>query len=290
VAVARKLADQKLHFVLGPYNSGVAIPAARVYDEAGIVVLTVGSNPKITQLGYPRLFRIGGNDVQVGATMAGYAARELKLKRVAVLDDRTAYGQGLAAEFMAEARRQGIDIVRQEFTTDRATDFTAVLTALHAARPEAIFFGGYSAQAGPLLRQMVSLGIKARLLGGDGICDTETHRLSGGLADGRVLCLQARVVLDKSEAGRAFAARYREAYKREPLTYAANFYDGAMLLADAMQKAGSTEPGPVAAQLARGSWKGVAAEYAFTERHDLKYSPLTVYGFEGGQPRALGTY
>ncbi|WP_238446767.1 branched-chain amino acid ABC transporter substrate-binding protein [Azohydromonas australica] len=289
VAAAQKLADQKVRFVIGPYNSGVAIPAARVYDAAGMVVLTVGSNPKITELGHPRLFRIGGNDIQVGAAMAGYAARDLKVHNVAVVDDRTAYGQGLAIEFGAEARRLGLNIVKQEFTTDKATDFTAILTAIRAARPDALFFGGYSSQAGPLLRQMVSLGMPAKLLGGDAICDTETNRLSGGVADGRVFCLQARVILGKDEAGRTFVAKYRAAYQRDPLTYAANFYDGAMLIADAMQKAGSTDPGKVAQQLAKGNYKGVAADYSFTEKHDLRFSPLTVYGFKGGQLQALSS-
>ena len=290
VTVAQKLADDKVKFVFGPYNSGVAIPAGRVYNEAGMVVLTVGSNPKITQLGYSRLFRIGGNDAQIAAAMALYAAKDLKVKNVAVVDDRTAYGLGLAAEFMAEAKRQGLHIVKQEFTTDKTTDFTAILTSIRAAKPDAVFLGGYSAQGGLLLRQMVSLGIQAKLLGGDGICDTELHRLSGGMADGRAYCLQARLVLGSAEAGRVFTAKYKAAYQRDPLTYAANFYDGAMLLADAMQKSGSTDPGKVAEAMAKGSYKGVVAEYSFTDKHDLKASPVSVYGFKGGQPVPVASY
>jgi ABC-type branched-subunit amino acid transport system substrate-binding protein len=287
VAVAQKLADSKVKFVVGPYNSGVAIPAARVYHEAGVVLLTVASNPKVTELGYPRLFRVGVNDAQVGAAMAVYAAKEMKAKNIAVVDDRSAYGQGLAQEFMAEARRQGLTIVKQEFTTDTATDFTPILTSIRSARPDAVFFGGYSAQGGPMLRQMVSLGLQAKLLGGDGMCTTEAHRLSGGLADGRVFCTQAGVVLGKADAGRAFAAKYKAAYQRDPLTYAVSFYDAAMLLADAMQKTGSTDAAKVTEQLAKGSYQGVAGEYSFNEKHDLKYSPVSVYGFKNGQPGAI---
>jgi ABC-type branched-subunit amino acid transport system substrate-binding protein len=290
VAVAQKLADSKVKFVVGPYNSGVAIPAGRVYNEAGMVMLTVGSNPKITELGYPRLFRIGVNDVQLGSAMAVYAAKEMKIKNVAVVDDRSAYGQGLVQEFMAEAKRQGLNIVKQEFTTDKATDFTPILTSIRSVKPDAVFFGGYSAQGGPMLRQMVSLGVQAKLLGGDGICANETARLSGGAADGRVLCMQAGTILGKADTGRAFAAKYKAAYQRDPLTYAANFYDGALLLADAMQKAGSTDPAKVAEQLAKGSYKGVAGEYAFTPKHDLKSSPVSVYGFKNGQPEALSSF
>ncbi|WP_051243205.1 branched-chain amino acid ABC transporter substrate-binding protein [Azohydromonas australica] len=290
VAVAQKLADAKVRYVVGPYNSGVAIPAGRIYNEAGMVMLTVGSNPKLTELGYPRLFRVGGNDVQVGTAMAVYAAKEMKVKNVAVVDDRTAYGQGLVAEFVAEAKRQGLNIVKQEFTTDKATDFTAILTAIRGAKPDAVVYGGYSAQSGPLLRQMVALGLQAKLLGGDAICDTETSRLSGGVADGRVICMRAGGLIEKSEAGRAFIAKYKAAYQRDPLTYAANFYDAAMLIADAMQKAGSTDPGKVADQIAKGSYKGVAAEYSFTAKHDLKSSPVSVYVFKGSQPTALSSF
>jgi branched-chain amino acid transport system substrate-binding protein len=290
VAVAQVMADAKVRYVVGPYNSGVAIPAARVYNEAGMLLLTVASNPKVTELGYPRLFRVGVNDAQVGVAMAVYAAKEMKAKNVAVIDDRTAYGQGLVQEFMAEAKRQGLNVVKQEFTTDKATDFTSILTSIRSAKPDAVFFGGYSSQGGPMLRQMVSLGIPAKLLGGDGICTTETSRLSGNVADGKVFCTQAGVILGKADAGRAFAAKYKAAYQRDPLTYAVSFYDAAMLLADAMQKTGSTDPGKLAEQLAKGSYQGVAGEYSFTEKHDLKSSPVSVYGFKDGQPQALSSF
>ena len=180
-------------------------------------------------------------------------------------------------------------VVRQEYTTDKATDFNAILSSIRAAQPDVVFYGGYSSQAGPMLRQMVTQGIRAPLLGGDGICTTETSRLSGGsLADGRVFCSQAGGVLDQADAGRAFAAKYRAAYQRDPLTYAVSFYDAAMLLADAMQKTGSTDPGKLAEQLAAGRYVGVAGEYAFNAAHDLKQSPVSVYGFKGGQPQVLG--
>lgn len=287
VAVAQVLADAKVRYVVGPYNSGVAIPAGKVYNDAGMLMLTVASNPKVTQLGYPRLFRVGVNDAQVGIAMATYAAKTMKAKNVAVVDDRTAYGQGLVAEFMAEAKRQGLHVVKQEFTTDKATDFTAILTSIRGAKPDAIFYGGYSSQAGPLLRQMVALGMTAKLLGGDGICTTETSRLSGNAADGNVFCSQAGVVLGQADAGRAFAARYKAAYQRDPLTYAVSFYDAGLLLADAMQRTGSTDPGKLAEFIAQGGYKGVAGEYSFTDKHDLKSSPVSVYGFKGGQPEAL---
>lgn len=204
VSVAQIMVDSKINYVVGPYNSGVAIPASRVYNDAGTVLLTVASNPKDTQQNYTRLFRVGANDSQLGAKMAVYAAVNMKIKNVAVIDDRTSYGQGLAGEFTAEAKRQGLNIVSQQFTTDKATDFTAILTAIRATKPDAIFFGGYSSQAGPMLRQSSALGMQAKLLGGDGICSSETARLSGDSADNMVLCTQGGGMLEKADAGRAF--------------------------------------------------------------------------------------
>lgn len=287
VQVAQLMADAKIRYVIGPYNSGVALPASRVYNDAGMLLLTVASNPKVTEQGYQRLFRVGASDSQLGAKMAVYAAKQLKAKTVAVIDDRTTYGQGLAGEFMGEAARQGLQVVSKQFTTDKATDFSAIITAVRAAKPDAVFYGGYSSQAGPLLRQMQSLGLTAKLLGGDGICSSETAQLSGGSADGQVLCTQGGAMLDKADAGRAFAAKYKAAYQRDPLTYAVAFYDAAMLLADAMHRTGSTDPGKLAEFLAKSSYKGVAGEYAFSEKHDLRSSAVTVYGFKGGQPVPL---
>jgi branched-chain amino acid transport system substrate-binding protein len=288
VTVAQTLADDKIKFVLGPYNSGVAIPASRVYNDAGVVVATVASNPQVTQQNHARLFRVGASDLQLGVKMAVYASKELKIATVAVVDDRTSYGQGVAKEFANEATRLGIKVVSTQFTTDKATDFSPILTAIRSVKPDAIFFGGYSAQAGPMLRQMKGLGVQAKLLGGDGICSTETARLSGGPAD-NVLCTQGGALLDKADAGRNFLKAYRDAYKRDPLTYAVAFYDAAMMLADAMSKAGSIEPGPVSEFIAKGAYQGVAGEYSFDAKHDLKSSAVTVFTFKDGQPSALMT-
>ncbi len=288
VSVAQLMADTKIRYVVGPYNSGVAIPASRVYNDAGMLLLTVASNPKVTEQGFKRLFRVGASDTQLGSKMAVYAATELKARNVAVIDDRTPYGQGLADEFVAEAKRQGLNIVAKEFTTDKAVEFGAILTSIRAKKPDAVFYGGYSSQAGPMVRQMTSLGMGAvKLLGGDGICSSETARLSGGKADGMVLCTQGGSMLDRAETGRAFIAKYRAAYNRDPLTYAAAFYDATMLLADAMQKTDSLDPGKLAEHLAAGAYKGVAGEYSFTPQHDLKSSAVTVYGFKDGQPVPL---
>ncbi|WP_343630358.1 branched-chain amino acid ABC transporter substrate-binding protein [Roseateles sp.] len=281
VQVAQTLVDKKIRFVLGPYNSGVTMPASRVFADGGVVVMTVASNPKITTQNQTNLFRIGATDNQLGAKMAVYAAQDLKVKTVAVIDDRTAYGQGVAQEFTAQAAKLGIKVVAKEFTNDKATDFSSILTAIKAAKPDAIFYGGYSAQAGPMLRQLRGLGVTAPMLGGDGICSTETATLSQIAGDMNVFCTQGGALIDRSAKGKQFMDKYKAEFKRDPLTYAAAFYDGAYLLATAMEATQSTDPKKVADHLAKSSFAGVAGEYAYDAKHDLKSSAVTVFTFKG---------
>jgi len=290
VGVAQKLVDMHVKAIIGPYNSGVTIPASRVYNEGGIVMATVASNPKITLQGFNNVFRVAASDSQLGGKMALYAAKELKVKKVAIIDDRTAYGQGVAEEFSKVAKANGITIVGNDFTNDKATDFTAILTSIKSKKPDAIFYGGYSPQGGPMTRQMKQLGINALLMGGDGICSEEMGKLGGDAIGEQVYCTQGGAMLDKLASGKAFAAEYQKRFNRPAETYAASFYDGMMVVAQAMKAANSVEPKQYVAALAKIKYKGVTGEYEFDANHDLKQSPVTVFRFKGGAPVALTSY
>ncbi len=291
VNVAQKLADAGVKFVLGPYNSGVAIPASRVYNDAGIVMSTVGTNPKVTQGGYKNVFRIVASDNQLGASMAAYAARQMKLKTVAVIDDRTAYGQGVAAEFIKQAKASGLTVASHEFTNEKATDFAAILTTLKAKKVDAIFFGGYAPQAAPMARQMRALGLKdVKMLGGDTLCSPEMARLGGDAVGDNVLCAQGGAILDKQASGPAFQKRYKERFKQAPDVYAASFYDQTMFMAQAMKAANSLDPSVVSAAMHAGSYKGVVGAYAYDAAGNMKQSAVTVYTFKNGAPVALASY
>nr|WP_315214176.1 branched-chain amino acid ABC transporter substrate-binding protein [uncultured Duganella sp.] len=290
VAAAQKLIDNGVKYVVGPYNSGVAIPASRAYNDAGVLVATIATNPKITMQGYKGLFRVNASDSQLGSKMALYAANELKFKNVAVIDDRTAFGQGVAEEFKKQAKASGMTVAGHEFTTDKAFDFNAILTKLKNKKVEAIFFGGYAPQAAPMVRQMKQLGITAKLLGGDTICTGEMGKLGGDAVADNVLCSQGGAILDKASSGPAFKAKYKARYKQDADVYAASYYDATMMYAQAMQKANSVDPQKVAAVIGAGSYKGVAGTYAFDERGDMKQSPVTIFTFKGGQPVPLTSY
>nr|WP_235516252.1 branched-chain amino acid ABC transporter substrate-binding protein [Acidovorax sp. Root219] len=290
VSVAQKLVDSGVKFVMGPYCSGVAIPASRVYSESGAMVSTVGTNPKVTENGYKNLFRIIASDTQIGSNMAVYAAQVLKVKQVAVIDDRTAFGQGVADQFTKEAKKQGLTVVGQEFTTDKSTDFLSILTSLKGKQPQAIFFGGYAPQAAPMARQMKQLGLTAKLLGGDTLCSPEVGKLGGEAVNDTVFCAQGGTMLDKAASGPAFKAKYKARFKLDADAYAASYYDQVMFMADAMQKAQSVEPAKVGAQMYLASHQGVAGTYAYDDKGNLKQAPITVLTFRNAAPVPLASY
>jgi ABC-type branched-subunit amino acid transport system substrate-binding protein len=291
VSVAQKFSDGGVRFVLGPYNSGVAIPASRVYNDAGILMSTVGTSPKITQAHYPNVFRIVASDSQVGASMASYAAKVQHIRSVGVIDDRTTFGQGIADEFARQARLLGVTVAGREFTNDKASDFAAILTSLRAKKVDAIFFGGYAPQAAPMARQMKQLGMaNVRLLGGDTLCSPEMAKLGGDAVGANVLCAQAGAMLDRQAGGPAFKARYRQRFGRDPDVYAPAFYDQTMFIAEAIGKSGTTDAAAVGRALHALEHQGVAGTYAYDADGNLKKTAVTVYTFSRGQLAPLANY
>jgi branched-chain amino acid transport system substrate-binding protein len=290
VGAAQKFVDAGVKYVVGPYNSGVTIPASRVYHDGGTLISTVATNPKVTDSGYQNVFRVVASDSQIGSKMALYAAKELKMKTVAVIDDRTAFGQGVAEEFKKQAKQLGLNVVGHEFTNDKASDFTAILTNLKAKKPEAIFYGGYAPQAAPMARQMKQLGLNAKMLGGDTLCSPEMGQLGGDAVGDNVLCAQGGAQLDKAAAGPEFRAKYKKRYNQEPDVYAATFYDGVNMYVNAMKAANTTDAAKVQDQIHKDAYKGVVTTYSFDEKGNLKLSPVTVFTFKGGHPVPVASY
>jgi len=289
-AAATKLVDAKVAGVVGHLNSGTTIPASKIYNDAGIPQISPSAtNPKYTQQGFNTAFRVVATDAQLGSTLGKYAVQTLKVKNVAVIDDRTAYGQGVAEEFAKGAVAAGGTIVAKQFTTDKATDFNAVLTAIKAKKPDVIFFGGLDAVAGPMLRQMKQLGIDAKYMGGDGICTGSLPSLAGdALIDGQVVCAEAGGVM---EAGRknldAFIASYKKRFGIDVVYNAAYAYDSVMILADAMKIAGSVEPSKYLSEIGKISYDGVTGHIAFDAKGDIKDGALTLYTYTGGKRTVL---
>jgi len=290
VAVAQKLVDSGVKYVMGPYCSGVAIPASRVYDGGGTMVSTVGTNPKVTQGGYKNLFRIIASDSQIGGNMASYAANTMKVKKVAVIDDRTAFGQGVAEEFAKEAQKLGLTIVGREFTNDKATDFMAILTSLKGKQPEAIFYGGYAPQAAPMARQMKQLGVTAKLLGGDTLCSPEMGKLAADAVNDLVFCAYAGMLMDANDTTKAFQAKFNKRFGQNPDVYGPAYYDQVMFIGEAMQKSGSIDPNKVGDWMRKNPFKGVLGEYGYDDKGNRLKAPTVVNTFKGGKPTPVASH
>lgn len=286
-AAAQKLVDSKVHGVVGHLNSGTTIPASKIYSDAGIPQISPSAtNPKYTQQGFKTAFRVVANDGALGGTLGRYAVDTLKGKSIAVIDDRTAYGQGVADEFEKGAKGKGATVVAREFTNDKATDFSAILTSIKAKKPDVVFFGGMDAVAGPMLRQMKQLGINAKFMGGDGICTAELPKLSGEtIADGQVVCAEAGGVEGEQKKGmEAFKVDFKKRMGADVQIYAPYVYDAVMVMADAMVKAGSSDPAKYLPVLAKTSgYKGVTGTIAFDDKGDIKNGALTLYTYKGGK-------
>lgn len=287
--VAQKLVDAKVVAVVGHFNSGASIPASKIYSDAGITQISPGStNPKYTQQGFKTTYRVVANDDQQGPVCAQYAVGKLGVKNIAVIDDSTAYGQGLANSFETKAKELGATIVAHEHTSDTDTDFTAILTAIKAKNPDLVFFGGIDTQAGPMAKQMAGLGIKARFLGGDGMQTPNFIKLAGDSAEGALASIPG-LPKDKMPGGKAFLEKFKAKYNAEVELFAPMGYDAVFVLIEAMKRANSTEAAKTLAEMPNTKYAGVIGPIAFDAKGDLKDGPLTIYTVKGGKWDALET-
>jgi branched-chain amino acid transport system substrate-binding protein len=290
-AAAQKLVDAKVSGVVGHLNSGTTIPASKIYSDAGIPQISPSAtNPKYTRQGFKTTFRLVADDVQLGSLLGRYAVKDLKGKSIAVIDDRTAYGQGVAEEFEKAVKAAGGNLIGHEFTTDKATDFMPILTTLKGKKPDIVFFGGMDAVGGPMLKQMKSLGINAKFMGGDGICTTELIKLAGdALVDGQVVCAEAGGVDGNLKKGMDdFGVKFKKRFNDDVKLYAPYVYDAVNVMVDAMQRAKSSDPAKYLPELAKTTgYKGVTGTISFDAKGDIKNGALTLYTYKGGKRDAI---
>jgi len=279
--IAQNVADAKVAGVVGHLNSGVSIPASAVYNQAGIP-MTSGSatNPKLTEQGFKTIFRTVARDDQQGPAIAAYIANDLKLKKVAIADDATAYGEGLANEVEKTLKAAGVQIVTREKTNDKATDFKAILTKIKGRNPDAVFYGGMDATGGPMLNQARELGIKATFAYGDGACTAEMNKLAGDKAAEGMICSQAGIPTQM--ASKAFVDAFNAKYG-EIKQYAPYYYDGANLLIAAMQKADSPDPAKYLPELHKISYDGATGHIEFDDKGDRKDAEITIFQMKNGK-------
>jgi len=285
--VAQRLVDDNIVAVVGHLTSGTSIPASKIYSDAGIVQISPSStNPGYTQQGFKTTYRVVATDAQQGPALAKYASGDLKLKSVAIVDDSTAYGQGLANEFEKTAKSLGMNVMSHDATNDRAVDFRAILTKIKGENPDAIMYGGSDATGGPFAKQARQLGLRAKVLAGDGLCTDKLSDLAGDATD-NVVCSEAGLALEKMVDGKAFEAKYEKRFG-QPIQIDAPFaYDAVYIIVDAMKRAQSVNPAKILAAMPSTDYKGVIGETTFDSKGDLRHGVISLYGFKAGKKTLL---
>ena len=287
--VAQKLVDARVAGVVGHFNSGASIPASKIYADAGIPQISPSStNPDYTLKGYPTTFRVVANDLQQGKVLGEYAVKKLGAKAVAVIDDKTPYGQGLADEVEKAIKASGGKVAAREHTTDKSVDFAAILTTIKGRKPDVVVFSGIDPQAGPMAKQMKALGIKAKFLGGDGWQTPNFIKLAGADAEGAMASVPG-LPKDQMPGGKEFLDRFKAKYGAEVELYAPFGYDIVHVLVEAMKRAGSADPAKYLPEVGKTDYKGVIGPIAFDDKGDIKDGPITIFVVKDGKWEPLET-
>ena len=285
--VAQKLVDAKVVGVVGHLNSGTSIPASRIYSDAGITqVSPSATNPDYTKQGFKTTYRLVATDAQQGPALANYVVNTLKAKTVAIIDDSTQYGKGLADEFEKTVKAAGMKVVTREASNNKATDFKAILTKIKGSKPDVIMYGGMDATGGPLTKQAAELGIKAKVVGGDGMCTEKLAELAGE-AVVNVTCSEAGMALSKMAQGAGFQKRYKERFNSDVQIYAPFTYDAVYVLVDSMKRANSTDPAKILAVMPDTKMQGLVGNIAFDNKGDMKEGVITLYDFKDKKKNVL---
>ena len=286
--VAQKLVDENIVGVIGHLNSGATIPASKIYFDAGIPQISPSATAiAYTSQGYNTAFRVMSNDHQQGQALGQFAVNQLGAKQIAIIDDRTAYGQGLADEFEKAVIAAGAQVVAREYTTDKSTDFMAILTSIKAHSPQLVFFAGMDPQAAPLARQMQDLGLNAQLLGGDGMQSPQFISLAGAAAAGAIASTPG-LPLASMPGGIAFEKKFTTRFG--PIqNYAPYAYDAVYVLVAAMQRAQSADPAKYLPELAKTDYQGVTGRIHFDAKGDLANGAVTLYQVKNGAWQPLKT-
>jgi len=285
--VAQKLVDDGVVGVVGHLNSGVSIPASKIYAAANVVQISPAStNPAYTLQGLKTTFRDIATDAQQGPTLAKYTKEGLKAKTVAIVDDATAYGQGLADEYEKTAKASGIKVLSRDATNDKATDFKAILTKIKAERPDVIMYGGMDATGGPFAKQAMQLAIKSKIVAGDGVCTSNLSELADKATD-NIICSVAGGDLSKMAGGKDFAKKVKATFGHEPVIYSPTSYDATYVIVDAMKRANSTKREDIMAAMGKTNYNGLTGNIQFDDHGDLKGASVSLYKYVGGKQTLL---
>ena len=277
VTVAAGFVDKKVNVVVGHLTTGPSMAASKTYDENGIpeIVYSV-TGPDFTNQGFKGAFRVIANDNQQGVALADYAVNKLGVKKFAVVQDKTAYGEGLANSFAQSAKDAGAELIDTQYTTNSATEFGAIVTALKTSNPDLVFYGGMDAQAAPLLREMRRQGLTAKFMGADGVQTPEFLKLSKEAAEG-AFASTTGMPKEQMPGYATFNEAYQKAYNQEVVAYSPYAYDATNVIIEAMNQAQSGEPEKYLPKLAAIDYQGVTGRIQFQANGDIQNGVVTLY-------------
>lgn len=282
---AAQLTNQNVTAVVGHFNSGTAIPASRIYESAGIPMIDpAATNPVITSQGFANVFAVISNDAQNAGIAGAWAVDVMKARRIAIVDDRSAFGQGEADVFERTVKAHGGTVVAREFATSDtsdAIDFGPQLARIKAADADLLYFGGLARQAAALVRQMKARSMRAQFVGGGGVAFPEFVRLAGPAGEGALAWEYGRPLAQLPD-GPAFAQRFKSRFGTDVLAYAPFGYDAAWAAIHAMTAAKSANPDLWRGALRTLSFAGVTGRIAFDENGALKNGASTLYQVKQG--------
>lgn len=282
VSVANDMVSKKVAVVIGHVCSSSSIPASSIYADANIIEISPSStNPKFTDRGLTNVFRVCGRDDSQGPTAADYVAANLKGKTVAVLDDKQTYGQGLAQAFKAAIEAKGIKPVLYDEINAGEKDYSALITKLKSAGAQVVYYGGYYAEAGLIARQAKEQGLKATLIGGDGLNDPEFWSIAGAAGEGTLMTFGPDPKLDPANKA---LVKYFEDQKYAPEAYTLYSYAAIQAWADAVAKAGTVETSKVEAALRSNKFQTALGTLGFNAKGDLTNPGFVMYVWKDGKP------
>jgi branched-chain amino acid transport system substrate-binding protein len=280
-SVANQFIGNGVTFVIGHFNSSVTMPSSEAYNEAGVLQITPGStNPQITERGYPMLFRTCGRDDQQGAVAAAYLVKNAKGKKIAILHDKSTYGKGLADETRKALAAAGVKEVMYEGLNKGEKDFSAIVSKLKSVDADIVFFGGVHTEGGLLVRQMRDQGVKAVLMGGDGIASQEFAAIAGPGVEGTLMTFppDPRLRPEAAAVVKAF-----EAKNYNPETYTLYTYAAVQAIKQSIEKSKSTDPTVVAKTLHEsGPFQTVVGDLSFDAKGDVTRADYVVYEWRKG--------
>lgn len=287
-SVANQIVNDNVKFVVGHLCSSSTIPAAEIYNEEGIVMITPAStDPALTQKGYTTIFRTIGTDAQSAPTSADYILNVLKPKKIALLHDKQQYGQGLAEGVAKVLKEKGVEPVVFEGVTQGQKDFAALITKMKNAGVDFVYWGGYHPELGLIMRQGADQGFKPQYMGADGIDNPDLFAIAGDAADGVLVTVPKSFADDPKNAD--LMAKFKDAKQDASGPFVLPGYSALQIMVDAANQAKSDDPEKVAAAIHAGSFDTPIGAVSYQENGDLKNFQSVIYKLGKDGSRTLET-